>query len=168
VLVDIYLLLLVPSDGGFSYTFHNERRSPTHTALFTAFWKSYKAGTLLRLIDSHGLKNLRTRLPYLKSFFFVPLLGPHSSVWDLKQSLKNADPATYPPIPAISYDYGFVNYNTRKDTCTLVEIYRRVLERADPMYLHRACVIGRLSLRVHLGDGGGMEFIVGRFVSAKR
>jgi hypothetical protein len=26
----------------------------------------------------------------------------------------------------------------------LVEIYRRVLERADPMDLHRACVIGRL------------------------
>jgi hypothetical protein len=57
VLVDTYLLLLVPSDGSFFYTFHNERRSPTHTASFTAFWKSYEAGTLLRLIDSHGLNN---------------------------------------------------------------------------------------------------------------
>jgi hypothetical protein len=47
VLVDIYLLLLVPSDGSFFYTFYNERRSPTHTASFAAFWKSYEAGRLL-------------------------------------------------------------------------------------------------------------------------
>jgi hypothetical protein len=144
VLVDIYLLLLVPSDGSFFYTFHNERRSPTHTASFAAFWKSYEAGTLLQLIDSHGLKNLRTRLPHLESFFSVPPSGPHPSVWDLKQFIENADPATHPPIPAISCDYGFVNCSTLEDTCTLVEIYRRVLERADPMDLHRACVIGRL------------------------
>jgi hypothetical protein len=144
VLVDIYLLLLVPSDDSFFYTFHNERRSPTHTASFTAFWKSYEAGTLLQLIDSHGLKSLRMRLPHLESFFSVPPSGPHPSVWDLKQFLENADLATHPPIPAISCDYGFVNCNTLEDTCTLVEIYRRVLERADPMELHRACVIGRL------------------------
>jgi hypothetical protein len=144
LLVDIYLLLLVPSDGSFFYTFHNERRSVTHTASFAAFWKAYEAGTLLQLIDSHGLKNLRTRLPHLESFFSVPPSGPHPSVWDLKQFLENEDPATYPPILAISCDYGFINCNTLEDTCTLVEIYKRVLERADPMDLHRACVIGRL------------------------
>ena len=64
LLVDIYLLLLVPSDGSFFYAFHNERRSLSHTASFATFWKSYEAGTLLQLIDSHGLKTLRTRLPY--------------------------------------------------------------------------------------------------------
>jgi hypothetical protein len=144
LLVDIYLLLLVPSDGSFFYTFHNERRSVTHIASFAAFWKAYEAGTLLQLIDSHGLKKLRTRLPHLESFFSVPPSGPHPSVWDLKQFLENEDPATYPPILAISCDYGFVNCNTLEDTCTLIEIYRRVLERADPIDLHRACVIGKL------------------------
>jgi hypothetical protein len=144
VLVGIYLLLLVPSDGSLFYTFHNERRSPTHTASFATFWKSYEAGTLLHLIDSHGLTNLRTRLPRLESFFSVPPSGPHPSVWDLKQFLENADPATHPPTSAFSCEYGFVNCNTLEDTCTLVEIYERVLERADPMDLHRACVIGRL------------------------
>lgn len=83
-LVDKYLLLLVPSDGSFFYTFHNERRSLTHTASFAAFWKVYEAGTLLLLIDSHDLQNLRTRLPHLESFLSVPPSGPHPSVWALK------------------------------------------------------------------------------------
>lgn len=140
VLVDMDLLLLVPSDGSYFYTFHNEQRSLTHTASFTAFWKSYEAGTLLQLTDSHGLRALRMRLPDLESFFSVPPSGPHPSVWDLKQYLGNAPPATHPPIPAISCDYGFVNCNTWENKCTLMEIYRRILERADPMDLHRACV----------------------------
>ncbi|PVH95836.1 hypothetical protein DM02DRAFT_689266 [Periconia macrospinosa] len=143
-LVDIYQLLLLPSDGSFFYTFHNERGRPTHTASFAEFWKSYENGTLLQLIDSHGLKDFRMQLPHLESFFSVPPSGPHPSVWDLKQFLENADPLTHPPIPSISCDYGFLNCNTFEDTCTLMEIYRRVLEGVDPMDLHRACVAGRL------------------------
>ncbi|USP80330.1 hypothetical protein yc1106_07604 [Curvularia clavata] len=143
-LLEIYLLLLVPSDGSFFYTFHNERRSLTHTASFASFWKSYEAGTLLQLIDSHDLKHLRTRLPYLESFLSVPPSGPHPSVWDLKQFLENADLTTYPPIPAIACDYGFFNCNTLEDTFTLMEIYRQVLNRANPMDLHKACITGRL------------------------
>lgn len=143
-LVKIYLLLLVPSDGSFFYTFHNERRSVTHTASFTAFWKSYEAGTLLQLIDAHDLKNLRTQLPHLEAFLSVPPSGPRPSVWDLKQFLESSDLATHPPIPAIACDYGFANCKTLEDICTLAEIYRRVVDKANPMELHRACITGRL------------------------
>lgn len=143
-LLDIYQLLLVPSDGSFFYTFHNHRRSPTHTATFTAFWRSYESGTLIRLMDSHGLKTLRSRLPHLEAFLSVPPSGPHPSVWDLKQFLEIGDPGNYPPIPSVECDYGFFNCQRFEDTCTLMEIYGQVLQRADPMELHRACIVGRL------------------------
>lgn len=54
------------------------------------------------------------------------------------------DLATHPPIPTITCDYGFANCNTLEDKCTLVEIYRQVLGRANPMDLHQACITGRL------------------------
>ncbi|ORX98686.1 hypothetical protein BCR34DRAFT_593143 [Clohesyomyces aquaticus] len=143
-LLDIYQLLLIPSDGSFFYTFHNGRRSPTHLATFTTFWQSYESGTILQLIDSHGLKNLRSQLPHLEAFLSVPPSGPRPSVWDLKQFLEIGDPASYPPISAVGCDYGFFNCVNFEDTCMLVEIYGRVLERVDLMELHKACIGGRL------------------------
>ncbi|KAJ4286493.1 hypothetical protein N0V90_013193 [Kalmusia sp. IMI 367209] len=143
-LLDIYQLLLIPSDGSFFYQFHNGRRSPTHPATFTRFWRSYESGTLLQLMDSHGLKKLRSHLPHLEAFLSVPPSGPHPSVWDLRQFLEIGDPASYPPIPAVGCDYGFFNCVSFEDTCTLMEIYGRVLERADPMNLHKACIVGWL------------------------
>ena len=65
-LVDIYLLLLTKSDGSFFYEFHNRRRGVIQPATFTQFWKAYEAGTLIQLMDWKGLKELRSRLPFLE------------------------------------------------------------------------------------------------------
>lgn len=144
VLVDLYQLLLTESDGSFFYEFHNRRRGVVQPATFTQFWKAYEAGTLIQLMDSKGLKELRSRLPFLEGFLSVPPAGPHPSVWDLKQFLEISDPMDHPPTPSVIVDYGFTNCRTFEETCTLMEIYGKVLKTANPLELHKACVAGDL------------------------
>jgi len=144
MLVDLYQLLLTESDGSFFYEFHNRRRGVIQPATFTQFWKAYEAGTLIQLMDSKGLKELRSRLPFLEGFLSVPPAGPRPSVWNLKQFLEISDPMDHPPIPSVNVDYGFINCGTFEETYTLMEIYGKVLKTANPLELHQACVAGDL------------------------
>lgn len=143
-LVDIYLLLLTESDGTFFYEFHNSRRDITQPATFTEFWKAHEARALIQLIDSKGLKKLRSRLRFLERFLSVPPGHPRPSVWDLKVFLEVNDPMDHPPVSSVGVDYGFYNCRTFEDTCTLMEIYGRILQTGDPLELHEACVRGEL------------------------
>ncbi|OCK75458.1 hypothetical protein K432DRAFT_429412, partial [Lepidopterella palustris CBS 459.81] len=133
--------------------FENARTNPQYltlrnrkfqTATFTEFWHSYQSGTLIHLMDSKGLKEFRTDFPFLEEFLSVPPSGPHPSVWDLKQFIAINDPVEYPPIPALLVDYGFMNCQTFEETCILMEIYKRILQKADPLELHKACLAGKL------------------------
>ena len=144
VLVQLYRLLLIESDGSFFYKFHNSRRDVIRPATFTQFWEAYEAGNLIQLMDSKGLKQLRSRLPFLEGFLSAPPAGPHSSVWNLKQFLEISDPKDHPPVPSVNYDYGFINCRTFQETCILMEIYGKVLKTANPLELHQACVAGDL------------------------
>jgi len=144
MLVDLYQLLLTESDGSFFYEFHNRRRGVIQPVTFTQFWKAYEAGTLIQLMDSKGLKELRSRLPFLEGFLSAPPAGPHLSVWNLKQFLEISDPMDHPPVPSVNVDYGFINCRTFEETCTLMEIYGKVLKTANPLELHQACVAGDL------------------------
>ncbi|KAI4933930.1 uncharacterized protein J4E92_003600 [Alternaria infectoria] len=139
-LVQVYQLLLLEDDGSYFYKFYNSRRDHNSPVGLTQFWKAYEAGTLIQLMDSKGLKNLRSRLPLLEVF----LSGSCSSVWDLKWFLDIEDPVKYPPIPSVSLDYGFVNCNTLEETYTLIEIYKRVLQTAHLLDLQHACITGTL------------------------
>ena len=121
---------------------HPSRKS--QTATFTEFWHSYQSGTLIQLIDSKGLKESRLGFPFLEEFLSVPPSGPHPSVWDLKQFIAINNPAEYPPIPALQVDYGFMNCQTFEETCVLMEIYKRLLQKANPLELHKACLAGKL------------------------
>ncbi|KAF2681846.1 hypothetical protein K458DRAFT_371081 [Lentithecium fluviatile CBS 122367] len=143
-LLGLYQLLLTESDGSFFYKFHNSRRGDFQPATFTQFWKAYEAGTLIQLMDSKGLKELRSRLPFLEDFLSVPPAGSRPSVWDLKQFIEVSEPMDYPPIPPVCVDYGFINCRTFEETCTLMEIYGSVLKTANPLELHQACVAGDL------------------------
>ena len=144
MLVDVYQLLLTESDGSYFYKFHTRRRGVVQPATFTQFWKAHEAGTLIQLMDSKGLKELRSRLPFLEGFLLAPPAGPRPSVWDLKQFLEVNDPMEYPPIPSISVDYGFINCRKFEETCILMEIYKKVLNSASPLDLHQACIAGNL------------------------
>ena len=143
-LVDLYQLLLTESDGSYFYEFYNGRRGAFQPATLTQFWKAYEAGTIIHLMDSKGLKKMRSRLPFLEGFLSVPPAGPHRSVWNLKQFLEINDPIDHPPVPSANVDYGFINCRSFEETCTLMEIYRQVLKTADPLRLHQACVAGDL------------------------
>ena len=144
ILVGLYQLLLTESDGSSFYEFHNRRKGVNQPATFTQFWKAYEAGTLIQLMDSKGLKEVRSRLPFLEGFLSVPPPGPCPSVWDLKQFLEISDPMDYPPIPSVNVDYGFINCRTFEETCILMEIYGKVLKTANPLEFHQACVAGDL------------------------
>ncbi|KAL8797118.1 MAG: hypothetical protein Q9195_000585 [Heterodermia aff. obscurata] len=144
MLIDLYLLLLTESDGSFFYKFHNSRRNVIQPVTFTQFWKAYEAGTIIQLMDSKGLKELRSWLPFLEGFLSVPPAGPHPSVWSLKQFLEIDDPMDHPPVPSVNVDYGFMNCHTFEDTCILMEIYKKILKTASPLDLHQACVAGDL------------------------
>lgn len=144
VLVDLYLLLLTESDGSFFYEFYNSRRDNIQPVTFTQFWKAYEAGTLIQLMDSKGLKKLRSRLLFLEGFLSVPPTGHHPSVWSLKQFLEIDDPMDRPPVPSVDVDYGFINCRTFEETCILMEIYRKILKTVNPLALHQACVAGDL------------------------
>lgn len=113
-------------------------------ATFTEFWHSYQSGTLIQLMDSTGLKDFRTDFPFLEAFLSIPHVGPYPSVWSLKQFIAINDPAEHPPIPALQCDYGFANCQTFEETCILMEIYKRLLQNADPLELHKACLAGKL------------------------
>ena len=143
ILIDLYLRLLTKSDGSSFHEFHNGRRGVIQPATFTQFWKAYEAGTLIQLMDRKGLKEIRSRLPFLEGFLSVPPAGPHPSVWDLKQFLEIRDSMDH-PIPSINVDYGFIHCRTFEETCILTEIYGKVLETASPLQLHQACVAGDL------------------------
>ncbi|CZR61330.1 uncharacterized protein PAC_11226 [Phialocephala subalpina] len=99
------------------------------TATFAEFWHAYEAGTLIKLMDSKGLENLRSGFT-LKDF------SP--------SHLRDPNPPEYPPMPALEVDYGFMNCKTFEETCILMEIYKRLLEKANPLDLHQACLAGKL------------------------
>lgn len=130
MLVALYQLLLT-------------ERGVIQPATFTQFWKAYEAGTLIQLMDSKGLKELRSRLPFLEGFLSPPA-GPYLSVWDLKQFLEIGGQMDYLPSPSVNVDYGFINCRTFEETFTLMEIYGNVLKTANPLELHQACVAGEL------------------------
>lgn len=119
-------------------------RQKYQPATFTEFWHSYQSGTLIQLMDSKGLEEFRSNFPFLKAFLSVPPAGPYPSVWKLKQFIAINDPAEYPPTPALRWDYGFLNCQSFEETCILMEIYQRLLQEADPLELHKACLAGKL------------------------
>jgi hypothetical protein len=120
------------------------RTRKMETATFEEFWHAYESGTLIQLMDSKGLKWQRTQFPFLEKFLSVPPSGPQPSVWSLKQFLAINDPIDFPPIPAVKVDYGFMNCENFEETCVLMEIYKRLLVKANPLELHDACLAGKL------------------------
>ncbi|KAF1978035.1 hypothetical protein BU23DRAFT_577533 [Bimuria novae-zelandiae CBS 107.79] len=129
----------------YSFGFVTCRGHADESVTFTQFWKAHEAGELIQLMDSKGLNEMRSRLPFLEEFLSVPPAGPRPSVWDLKQFLEINDPIEYPPIAAVAVDYWVhINCQTFEETCTLMEIYRKILEFATPLELHQVCLFGRL------------------------
>ena len=144
----IYQALLV-GDGLFEdvhkhLTFQMLGRRKDQIATFTEFWQAFEAGKLIQLMDSKGLKEQSMGFPFLEKFLSVPPTGAFPSVWDLKQFVAIAKPAEFDPIPAVNVDYGFMNCRSFEETCTLMEIYKRLLSKANPLELHEACLAGRL------------------------
>ncbi|KAL3423505.1 hypothetical protein PVAG01_05252 [Phlyctema vagabunda] len=125
------------------------RLLPSHlkvknTATFTEFWRAFESGSLISLMDSKGLKSPRHAFPHLEGFLSVSRRGLQPTVWRLKQYLAIDDPAEHEPPRPVWADYGFMNCRDFEETCILMEIYKRLLIKADPLDLHAACLKGNL------------------------
>lgn len=118
--------------------------SGLETASFTEFWQAFESRSLIQLMDAKGLKNDRLRFPYLETYLSVPPSGLQPSVWSLKQFLAVNSPADFPPCRAVNFDYGFRNCQTFEEICILMEIYRRLLTKVNPLELYKACLAGQL------------------------
>jgi hypothetical protein len=144
ILAEIYRRLLLKNGGGFFPDFYESLRAHDQPVDFTQFWKTYEAGTRIQLMDTSSLEDSRSRLPFLEVFLSVPRACDRPSVWGLKWMLDINDPTNFTPILPVSVDYGFINCHTFEETCTLVEIYRRVFQNTSPLDLHQACIAGTL------------------------
>ena len=121
-----------------------EHLSNSKTTSFTEFWQAFESGSLIQLMDAKGLKSDRMQFPHLETCLSIPSAMAQPSVWSLKQFLAVDNPADFPPCPAVSHDYGFRNCQTFEEVCILMEIYKRLLIKADPLELHTACSAGQL------------------------
>jgi hypothetical protein len=95
-------------------------------------------------MDWKDFKNLRSGFTFLEAFFSAQPSRMQPSVWNLKQFLEINEPGQYPPISSVHVDYGFMNCQTFDETCILMEIYKRLLLKASPFDLQKACLAGNL------------------------
>lgn len=109
---------------------------------FDEFWKAYDSGKLIQLMDEKGLKTERQEFPYLEKFLSVRPGGQRPSVWALKQFLADGD--TVDSNDSMFDDYGFRNCQNVADLKDLMRVYQNILQIANPLELHQACVEGNL------------------------
>ena len=111
---------------------------------FTEFWKAYESSTLIDLMDSKGLREERLRLGLrnLEYFLRQPINGMRESVWMLKQFL--AEEESFKAPNPLLVDYGFLYCKGYPEIMDLKKVYQTLLERADALELHRACISGKI------------------------
>ncbi|EAT78007.1 hypothetical protein SNOG_14467 [Parastagonospora nodorum SN15] len=96
-LLGLYQLLLIPNDESSLYRIHNRQQGTMPPVPFTEFWKAYESKSLIMLMDAKGLREVRSRLPFLEVFLSAPTSIIRPSVWDLKQFLEIRNPVENPP-----------------------------------------------------------------------
>ncbi|KAF7912217.1 uncharacterized protein EAF01_001238 [Botrytis porri] len=62
----------------------------------------------------------------------------------LKQFVAIYNRAEFPPNATMEVDYGFMNCQNFEETCNLLEIFKRLLEKANPLVLHQAWLTNKL------------------------
>jgi hypothetical protein len=142
ILGSIYSSLLTDQREGSLVPEHLRSRPCT----FKEFWKSYESGRLVELMKDkirNGFANIDA-LPIVREYLGRQPSNINPSVWDLKQFLEINDYAKYPPVDPVRVDYGFLNCQEFEETCTLAEIYKRLLRVVHPLELHKACIEHRL------------------------
>lgn len=141
----LYQKLLVGKKPNTNFQ-NNDPNLPSghHTSCtFAQLWRALEAGKLITLMDRNGFESERRTFPHLDTFLGHTWHEPRSSVWHLQVFLN--DEARIEAPNSILIDYGFINCNGRfGQVQQLKSVYRRVLQLADPLALHDACVDGRL------------------------
>jgi hypothetical protein len=113
---------------------------------FTEFWKIYESGGLVQLMEDRIRNKFADigKLPQVREYLSHPPSDMNLSVWSLKQFLEINDFTESPPVEPVKVDYGFLNCQGLEEICVLAEIYKRLLQVANPLDLHEACIKNRL------------------------
>lgn len=144
----LYQVLLVGDelfrDVRSNLKFAMSERHKGQTTTFFEFWQAFEVGKFIQFMNFKGHKDRRIQFSFLEEFLSVSFIGPWPSVWDFKLFVAIADLAEFSSIPAVEVDYGFMNCRTFEENCTLMEIYKRLLAKANPLALHKACLTEKL------------------------
>jgi hypothetical protein len=137
----LYQILIV---GDKLSRFWHSLQIESNVCTFDEFWKAFNVGKVVELMDAKGLRDLRMRMAPCHFDIFMSACPGQSriSVWRLKWFLVD-DRMVDPEKPVVA-DYGFYNCKTLIEKYDLKNVYKKVLENADPLELHKACIQGTL------------------------
>ncbi|KAL3452038.1 hypothetical protein BJX65DRAFT_303752 [Aspergillus insuetus] len=143
--VDYYRSLGIAADRG-------PRPSPAaglfHTRGFEDFHLAYESGTLVKLMDSQGLRESRSKFRHLETFLGAPSILTRPSVWRLRQLLilqhMNIAMPNHDGLreAASHYRLGHSWSINAKSRLSLADLYDKIWRRGDPMDLHNARLQG--------------------------
>ena len=108
---------------------------------FTEFWQAYAQGKLIDLMDRKGLGEHRQQFRHLDLFLSTSPDGSKHSVWSLVLFCRGEEKEA-PRI--LLADYGFINCETALDRMQLKDTYKLLLQKCDPLELHKACIEGNI------------------------
>jgi hypothetical protein len=110
------------------------------TASFEEFWKAYRAGTLISLMDKYGLGQERRSFPQLAHFFASHRSVHRPGIWRLRHYL--AFEPTDPTVPCEAQSgakhFGFSSTLNARTNIELRGVYARLLANAPPLEIELA------------------------------
>ena len=109
---------------------------------FTEFWQAFAQGKLIALMDRKGFRERRRPFKYLEAFLSSTPEGENRySIWDLVRFCRSEE---WEAPQHLLVDYGFFNCDTALDRMQLKDTYKELLQKCDPLDLHKACIKGKL------------------------
>lgn len=137
---------LVGPDSSFKY-FHGGYLFEEPRCTFYEFLEAYEKDAIIELIDSKGLKSLRTSLQLTHLESFLSNSGMRGwPVWLLKTYIASDFQAlSTSEWSEMMDEYGLAQCDTAMKRRELGIIFKKVLHEADPTDMHEACLAGRLS-----------------------
>ncbi|KAI9849141.1 MAG: hypothetical protein M1837_005371 [Sclerophora amabilis] len=95
----------------------------------------------MHLFEKYGMSPEHQKHRHLSAFLSIPSGHGHQSVWSFNTFLCT-EVAEAPS--SVLVDYGFLYCESARDRLELQGIYKSLLEKADPLDLHQACLQGKL------------------------
>ena len=118
------------------------------TAKFEEFWKAYRDGNLVALMDKYGLSQVRMQFHQLESFLREPAAAPRPPVWGLRRYFEFE--GMHVDVPAnvltAAHAYGISSGLNARERMQMTAFYKQSWRTLDwnPMEMEEARQKGTL------------------------